>query len=140
MVANSANYMKCNGTDTAGNSVYLISYQNSSTVNINGDILNIVGPTRNGQGVVTQNFLSVYGVLVYDSIVPVNNTNLTIYQFNAVTQALLAQAWLTCNFYGNTVTTPKITDYPFFNSIKADSLKSNDGMPFNKVKQPNNEK
>ena len=96
-----SSYMRCNGTDTAGNSVYLITYSNSSVVNINGDMLSIVGKSNNGQGVVTQNFLSVFGVLVYDSLVPVNNTTLTIYQFNAVTQALLAQAWLNCNFYGS---------------------------------------
>ena len=127
-----ASYVKCSGTDTAGNSVYLITYPNSSIVNINGDMLSVVGKTNNGQGVVTQNFLSVYGVLVYDALVPINNNSLTIYQFNAVTQALLAQAWLSCNFYGNSVSAPNIMDYQLFNSIKANLIKSTGGMPYNK--------
>lgn len=128
--------MKCNGTDTAGNSVYLIGDSNSQAVNINGDILTIVGKTRNNQGVVTQNFITVSGVLVYDSLVPVNNTNLTIYQFNAVTQALLAQVFMSCNFYGNFVVTPSVMDNQMFDSIKADTLKSTGGMPFNNAKEP----
>ena len=128
-----ATYVKCSGSDTTGKSVYLITYPNSSTVNINGDMLNIVGTTRNGQGVVTQNFLSVYGILVYDSIVPVNSNSLTIYQFNAVTQALLAQAWLTCTFYNyNNVSTPNVIDHQIFNSIKTDSMQSTGAMPYNK--------
>jgi hypothetical protein len=133
MAASNASYMKCTGTDTAGQSVYLITYPNSSTVNINGDMLNIVGKTRNGQGVVTQNFLSVYGVLVYDSLVPVNNNSLTIYQFNAVTETLLAQAWLTCNFYGNAASKASVYDYPMLNAIKPNVLKMTDGMPYSKV-------
>lgn len=138
MAANTASYMKCNGTDTAGQSVYLITYPNSSIVNINGDMLNIVGKTRNGQGVVTQNFLSVYGVLVYDSLVPVNNNSLTLYQFNVVTEALLAQAWLTCDFYGSTAPKASVFDYSMLNAIKPNVLKTVDGMPYNKTKKTDN--
>jgi len=129
-------YMKCTGVDSAGNSVYLTADSNSSIVNINGDALQIVGKTRNGQGVVTQKFISVYGTLVYDSLVPVTNTNLNIYQFNAVTEALLAQAWLTCQF-GDTASS-KLIDLPIFSSIKARTFGLTDGMPFNKAKQQDN--
>lgn len=130
-----ATTMKCNGMDN-----YLIADLDSQYININGDILTIVGKTRNNQGVVTQNFLNVYGVLVYDSIVPVNNTSLMIYQFNAVTQVLLAQAFLSCNYYGVNASTPNVIDHPMFHSIKAGTMKSTDGMPFNRAKQSNNEK
>ena len=136
--ASSATYLKCNGIDGAGNSVYLITYPNSSVVNINGDLLNIVGKTRNGQGVVTQHFLSVYGVLVYDSLVPVNDNILGIYQFNAVTEKLLAQAFLSCTFYGNAALTTKLIDQKMFSSIKNNIMKSTNGMPFNKVNLPEN--
>lgn len=132
MAVNSASYMRCSGTDTAGHSVYLITYPNSPIININGDMLKIVGPTRNGQGVVTQDFISVYGMLVYDAIIPVTNNSLTIYQFNAVTQVLLAQAWLTCNFFDNQVTTSNVIDYPLFDVIRANTLKFTKGMPYNK--------
>ncbi len=142
IAANTASYMRCNGTDTTGQSMYLIVYPNSTDVNINGDVLSIAGPTRNGAGVVTQNFISVYGVLVYDSIIPVNYNTLTIYQFNAVTQAILAQAWLTCNVYGGAMSAPgsstsstaapNLMDQQIFNSIKVGAIKSTGGMPYNK--------
>lgn len=127
-------HIKCNGSDTAGNSIYLIAYENATTVNINGDILNIIGKTNNGQGVVTQNFLSVAGILVYNSIVPINNSSLTIYQFNAVNQRLLAQAWLSCSFYGYTSSAPKLIDHQAFSSIKSAFLKSPNGNPYSKIK------
>ncbi len=132
--------VKCTGTDSAGYSIYFIGDSNSLTVNINGDILSIVGKTRNNQGVVTQQFINVFGTLVYDSIVPINNNSLTLYQFNAVTQALLAQAWLSCSFYGANASTANIINHPMFNSIKANSMKSTGGMPFNKIEQSNDEK
>lgn len=115
---NAASYMYCNGTDTAGQNVYLIAYSNSSVVNINGDILSIVGLTRNGQGVVTENFISVSGVLVYDSIVPINDDSLTIYQFNAVTNKLLAQAWLVCSFYEYYGVKESVFEHPLLKAIK----------------------
>lgn len=133
-----ASYMKCNGVDGAGNSVYLISYPNSSIVNINGDMLNIVGKTRNGLGVYTQNFVNILGVLVYDSLVPVNNNILGIYQFNAITENLLAQAFLSCTFYGNAAATTKLVDQNMFSSIKNSIMKSTNGMPFNKANQSEN--
>ena len=128
--------MRCTGTDTTGQSMYLLASASSSTVNINGDSLAIIGTTNNGQGLVTKNFISVYGVLVYDSIVPVSSNVLTIYQFNAVTQALLAQAWLTCQFYGITAATsvpgatasePSVMDHQIFKSIKSIGM-----TPYNK--------
>lgn len=130
----SAVYMKCNGVDTAGKRVYLISYPYSSTVNINGDILNIVGTTRNGKGVVTEDFVNVFGVLVYDSLVPINDYLLNIYQFNAVTNALLAQARLTCNFYGYAANTKKsIFDHPALKDIKPSALAMADIATYSKA-------
>jgi hypothetical protein len=130
----SAGYMRCQGIDSAGNNVYLIANLDSSVVNINGDILRVIGKTRNGQGVVTEKFLNVFGVFVYDSIVPVSSNGLTIYQFNAVTEALLAQAMLSCSF-SNTATSNgqnKLIEHQIFNFIKENSLKTFKGMPFNK--------
>jgi hypothetical protein len=98
---NNWNYMACYGADTRGNPVSLTVYSDSPIVTINGDRLMIVGKTVNGKGLVTENFIAVNGMAVYDSIVPYSATNLNIFQFNAVTQQLLATADLSCRFYGN---------------------------------------
>ena len=91
LALNNWTYMACSGADTYGYPVNLTAYSDSLLVTINGDRLRIVGKTINGQGIVTENFVSVSGMVVYDSIVPYSNTNLNIYQFNAVTQNLLAK-------------------------------------------------
>lgn len=133
--------VRCNGVDGFGNSIYLIMDSNLPTVNINGDILRVVGKTRNNQGVMTEQFINVYGTYVYDSLVPVNLTMLSIYQFNAVTQSLLGQALLNCQASGNMHTSLaassppssqlNIIDLPLFSPIKATTFGSTGGMPFN---------
>lgn len=116
---NNWSYMSCRGADTLGNPVTLTANSDSSYVTINGDSLRIVGKTANGQGVVTENFIAVNGMVIYDSIVPYSNTNLYIYQFNAVTQALLAKADLSCLFYGNSTSKQNVMNQPIFKSLKA---------------------
>lgn len=123
LALNNWNYMSCNGSDGLGYPVSLTTYSNSSLVTINGDRLQIVGKTVNGQGLVTQNFITVNGTLVYDSIVPYSNTNLNIFQFNAVTQKLLARADLSCRFYGNNVAKLGVMDQQIFKSLKITSKK-----------------
>lgn len=128
-------FIRCDGIDNAGNSVYAFIYPDSDIVNINGDRLNIVGQTRNGQGVVTQNFINTYGTLVYDSLVPVTQMSLSIYQFNAVTQTLLAQAFLSCKYVGKQMDsnekTINLTDHPIFKLISKIMQKTGD-LPYNK--------
>jgi hypothetical protein len=118
MALNNWSYMSCNGTDTTGKNIYLTAYSDSSTVNINGNSLKVVGKTRNGQGVVTESFIATNGVVVYDSIVPTSNTNLSLYQFNAVTESLLAQASLSCGFNGNNTSKLTVIEQSIFKTLK----------------------
>lgn len=117
LALNKWNYMVCTGADNAGFPVTLTAYSDSDTVTINGDNLRIVGKTLNGQGVVTENFITTTGVLVYDSLVPFSNTALNAYQFNAVTQNLLAKATLYCKFYGNSESKSKVIAQEIFRLI-----------------------
>jgi len=110
------NCMSCEGRNIAGRYVYLTSCAGESVVNINGDVLRIVGKTRDGQGVVTENFRTTNGYLVYDSLVPTSNTTLNIYQFNAVTEALLDRAALYCSFIGNHIANAKVSESSIFSS------------------------
>ena len=119
MAFNNWSSMSCRGIDSAGRSVYLSARSDSDFVTINGDNLRIVGKTVNGRGVVTERFVSVVGTFVYDSIVPVTNTSLTIYQFNAVTQALLATASLNCGFSGNEKSEFQVSNQKIFSSLKS---------------------
>lgn len=114
---NNWSYMSCDGRDTTGQYIYLFAYSDSATVNINGSILQIVGRTRNGEGVVTETFIATSGVVVYDSIVPTSNNTLNIYQFNAVTEALLARASLYCRFSGNNLSTLSVSKQKIFEKI-----------------------
>lgn len=110
--------MSCTGYDTTGGYVYLTASSSSSYVNINGDNFLIVGKTKNGQGVVTEKFINARGFLVYDSIVPTSNTSLNLYQFNAVTQALLAQASLSCLISANSPSMFKVVEQSVFKAIE----------------------
>jgi len=110
--------VRCTGADRTGKSVTLTMYENVPTVNINGDMLNVVGPTRDGQGVVTQNFVTTTGAVVYDSIWPTSNTSVLLTQFNAVSQLLLAQANLSCVYSGFSGASPNLIDHPIFKSIR----------------------
>jgi hypothetical protein len=114
---NSWSVMSCSGADTAGKSVYLTASSDSSTVTINGDVLRIMGKTRNNLGVYTESFIATSGIVVYDSLVPITNTSIGIYQFNAVTEALLAKAALNCTFSGNGDL--RVADQQVFNALKA---------------------
>lgn len=96
----SASTLRCTGLDGKGNHVRLVANEDSDYVIINGYSYKLVGYTRDGRGVVTENFINVSGKLVYDSIVPQGYMTLGIYQFNAVTQRLLAKAILSCDAYG----------------------------------------
>jgi hypothetical protein len=49
---------------------------------------------------------------------PVTNTRLDIYQFNAVTQALLASAILSCGFSGNDKSEFQVRNQKLFSSLK----------------------
>lgn len=118
MALNNWSYMSCSGADTTGKPVFLTGYSDSDIVTINGDSLRIVGKTRNGKGVVTETFVAINGMLIYDSIVPTSSVSLDIFQFNAVTNALLAQASLSCGFRGNNSLKFKVIEQNIFNSIK----------------------
>lgn len=109
--------LTCNGFDTAGNSVYLVAQSDSPYVNINGDILRIVGKTRNGLGVVTEDFIGVNGVLMYDSIVPTSYRAISIYQFNSITEVLMARADLVCTIYSNSKSNPSVFEQNIFKNI-----------------------
>lgn len=115
IAANKWDHVICKGTDTTGRAVTFAAYYGSTIVNINGDNLRIVGKTRDNSGVVTENFISTSGTLVYDSIVPVTDYSINIYQFNAVTERLLAKAYLTCTFFGSDKLQARISDHVIFN-------------------------
>lgn len=106
-------YIVCNGYDSAGKPASLTAYSDSNYVTINGDLLKITGKTRDGRGVVTEEFTTTSGKRVYDSIVPYSNTGLNLYQFNAITDALLARADLECKFYGAKGSKHSVKDLPF---------------------------
>jgi len=94
-----ASSASCSGSDGYGNAVFVYLDFQSPVVTINGLTLRLVGPTRSGQGVVTENFINRYGILSYDSLNALGPNALGVYQFNAVTNALLASAVLNCNLY-----------------------------------------
>ena len=110
----------CNGYDATGYAIYFIGSSDSNTVNINGDILRVVGKTRDGTGVVTETFIATNGVLVYDSLVPVTSNTLSIYQFNAITNKLLAFASLNCKFSGISKTA-SLFDHKSFSALKSEN-------------------
>lgn len=110
-----ASYMNCNGMDNTGHRVTLFGDIAHDIININGSSLKIVGLTKNGQGVVTEKYISNYGIWAYVSLIPVGNNAIMLYQFNAVTEALLATAYLSCSF---TSGSGNVLDYPVFKLIK----------------------
>jgi len=118
MALNTTSAVECNGADTTGQHIYFAASSGSSIVNINGSFLRVVGKTRDGKGVVTENFITVNGTLVYDSIVPISSNSLNIYQNNAVTERLLAQANLICRFIGNNSSKPQLTEQSIFSQIR----------------------
>lgn len=87
----------CIGMDMTGKSIHAIVDIDTHTININGDILNIIAPTKGGNGYATQNFLNTDGVYVYDSFVINQDLTISIYQLNAVNDITLSKANLVCH-------------------------------------------
>ena len=92
-----AGALQCIGMDLKGNTIHLILDTESSTLNINGNILKVTGVIMGNKGVATQNFISNSGVVVYDAMVFLDPPDALFYQYNASTSDVLGQASLACH-------------------------------------------
>jgi len=90
-----ANSVNCVGMDNAGQKVTISANSDSADIKINGFKHTIVGKTKSQQGFVTETYLNGDGVLIYDSLLPLDTT-MMIFQFDAVSQELMATANLNC--------------------------------------------
>ena len=80
--------LNCTGQDNHGNIIH-ISHDEShgslkNTVTIDGQIIKIIGKTKNGLGIVTENFINAYGDTVYDALVPLDYNQLNVYQIYTI--------------------------------------------------------
>lgn len=116
IAANNWSSMTCTGVDGAGKTITLTAQSDSPSITLNGLSLRILGKTKNGLGLFTENYVTVLGTIVYISLMPTSNTTLDIYQFNAVTEALLARVSLACTFSGNV--NPTVATQPMFKLLQ----------------------
>lgn len=74
--------LNCVGFDNNSNRIDISHDEDSlkNTVNINGKIIKIIGKTKNGLGIVTENFINSYGDTVYVALVPFDHERINMYQ------------------------------------------------------------
>jgi len=134
-VTASPNYAICTGVDGGGRYHSVTIYNHDQFIDRDGQRYQISGPTRNGQGVVTQTFVATNGILMYDSYVPAGTNKLSFYQFNAVTEQLLGYSLLSCNFYGIKSANTSIFTSEVFSILNSKPINKDEikDMPFNRV-------
>lgn len=91
-----ASILQCVGMES-GVTVNLISDSDSGTLNINGNILKVVGVTRNGRGVTTEDYINRNGMVVYFSLSTDDYNNPVLIQFNGVNQEAEMYIALACH-------------------------------------------
>jgi hypothetical protein len=74
--------LNCVGFDNNSNRIDISHDEDSlkNTVNIDGKLIKIIGKTKNGLGIVTENFINAYGDTVYVALVPFDYERINMYQ------------------------------------------------------------
>lgn len=99
-VALSANaeITKCVGMESDGSTIHVMVDSESNTMNIEGEIYKIIAPTQDHKGISTENYLTVKGHTVYDSLVyDTNPSTAMFYQINDKTKGVIAQIPVACH-------------------------------------------
>lgn len=93
-----ADITKCVGMESDGSTIHVMVDSNSNTMNIEGEIYKIIAPTQDHKGISTENYQTVKGHTVYDSLVyDSNQTTAMFYQINDKTKDVIAQIPVACH-------------------------------------------
>lgn len=94
-----ADITKCVGMESDGSSIHVMVDSSSNTMNIEGEIYKIIAPTQDHKGISTEDYQTVKGHTVYDSLVfdKTDQTTAVFYQINDKTKDVIAQIPVACH-------------------------------------------
>lgn len=81
-----AGILQCVGMTSTGITINVISDSDSRTLNVNGNILKVIGTTISGKGFTTENYINKNGMVVYFSMTRDDSGNPILIQYNGVNQ------------------------------------------------------
>jgi hypothetical protein len=92
-----AKNLQCIGMTPSGLTINVLLDFDTRTLNVNNNVLKIIGETNGKNGLSTESFITGAGNTAYYSITINESSNVAIYEFNSVTQELLNQADVACH-------------------------------------------